>query len=259
MVTLMIGTDKIIPTSFGSDSPRLLCMMMPIEHLKISDVLLANNDEVAKFVTEKRHMEHLAGRYLLQLSLAKWGVDSSLIEVRRNEFRAPSIAYLPGTWKRTPLPSISIGHSSGYAFVALVESGWTVGIDAEPEDLVISKGVFDMMAKGDELSYLYNNPNQAVRLWTSKESIQKSARLGMNLNPRNIRIPIGETKSKLSIENSIFQLENLISEGFFISISYCLGEGYDSIPEDKLLEQTQRAMSKGEDWSVGCKTTRSNA
>jgi phosphopantetheinyl transferase len=259
MVTLMIGTDKIIPTSFGSDSPRLLCMMMPIEHLKISDVLLANNDEVAKFVTEKRHMEHLAGRYLLQLSLAKWGVDSSLIEVRRNEFRAPSIAYLPGTWKRTPLPSISIGHSSGYAFVALVESGWTVGIDAEPEDLVISKGVFDMMAKGDELSYLNNNPNQAVRLWTSKESIQKSARLGMNLNPRNIRIPIGETKSKLSIENSIFQLENLISEGFFISISYCLGEGYDSIPEDKLLEQTQRAMSKGEDWSVGCKTTRSNA
>jgi phosphopantetheinyl transferase len=234
-------------------------MMMPIEHLKISDVLLANNDEVAKFVTEKRHMEHLAGRYLLQLSLAKWGVDSSLIEVRRNEFRAPSIAYLPGTWKRTPLPSISIGHSSGYAFVALVESGWTVGIDAEPENLVISKGVFDMMAKGDELSYLYNNPNQAVRLWTSKESIQKSARLGMNLNPRNIRIPIGETKSKLSIENSIFQLENLISEGFFISISYCLGEGYDSIPEDKLLEQTQRAMSKGEDWSVGCKTTRSNA
>ena len=259
MVTLMVGTDKIIPTSFGSDSPRLLCMMMPIEHLKISDVLLANNDEVAKFVTEKRHMEHLAGRYLLQLSLAKWGVDSSLIEVRRNEFRAPSIAYLPGTWKRTPLPSISIGHSSGYAFVALVESGWTVGIDAEPEDLVISKGVFDMMAKGDELSYLNNNPNQAVRLWTSKESIQKSARLGMNLNPRNIRIPIGETKSKLSIENSIFQLENLISEGFFISISYCLGEGYDSIPEDKLLEQTQRAMSKGEDWSVGCKTTRSNA
>jgi phosphopantetheinyl transferase len=259
MVTLMVGTGKIIPTSFGNDSPRLLCMMMPIEHLKLSDVLLANNDEVAKFVTEKRHMEHLAGRYLLQLSLAKWGVDSSLIEVRRNEFRAPSIAYLPGTWKRTPLPSISIGHSSGYAFVALVESGWTVGIDAEPENLVISKGVFDMMAKGDELSYLYNNPNQAVRLWTSKESIQKSARLGMNLNPRNIRIPIGETKSKLSIENSIFQLENLISEGFFISISYCLGEGYDSIPEDKLLEQTQRAMSKGEDWSVGCKTTRSNA
>ena len=259
MVTLMVSTGKIIPTSFGNDSPRLLCMMMPIEHLKLSDVLLANNDEVAKFVTEKRHMEHLAGRYLLQLSLAKWGVDSSLIEVRRNEFRAPSIAYLPGTWKRTPLPSISIGHSSGYAFVALVESGWTVGIDAEPENLVISKGVFDMMAKGDELSYLYNNPNQAVRLWTSKESIQKSARLGMNLNPRNIRIPIGETKSKLSIENTIFQLENLISEGFFISISYCLGEGYDSIPEDKLLEQTQRAMSKGEDWSVGCKTTRSNA
>ena len=259
MVTLMVATDIIIPVTFGSDSPRLLCMMMPIEHLELSDVLLANHDEVAKFITEKRHMEHLAGRYLLQLALAKWGVDSSFIEVRRNEFRAPSIAYLPGTWKRTPLPSISIGHSSGYAFVALVESGWTVGIDAEPEGLVISKEVFDMMAKGEELTYLNNNPNQAVRLWTSKESIQKSARLGMNLNPRNIRIPVGEIKSNLSIGNSIFQLENLTFKGYFISISYCLGEGYDSISEDKLLEQTQLAMSEAEDWSIGCKTTRSNA
>ena len=46
---------------------------------------------------------------------------------------------------------------------------------------------------------------------------------------------------------------------FFIGISYCLGDGYDSISEDKLLEQTQRAMSDTNDWSVGCKTTRSNA
>jgi len=259
MVTLMATTDLQIPVSFGSDSPRLVCMMMPIGHLELSDVLLANHDEVAQFVTEKRYLEHLAGRYLLQLSLSKWGVDCSLIEVRRNEFRAPSIAYLPGTWKRTPLPSISIGHSSGYAFVALVESGWTVGIDAEPEDLVISEGVFDMMAKGEELNYLYDNPNQAVRLWTSKESIQKSARLGMNLNPRNIRIPVEEMKSKISIENSIFQLENLLFKGFFISVSYGLGEGYDSIPEDKLLEQTRQAMSDTDDWSIGCKTTRSNA
>ena len=259
MVTLMATTDSIIPISVGEDSPKLVCMMMPIGHLELSEVVLANHDEVAKFVTEKRYMEHLAGRYLLQLALTNWGIDCSYIEVRRNKFRAPSIAYLPGTWKRTPLPSISIGHSSGYAFVALVESGWTVGIDAELEDLVISKGVFDMMAKGEELTYLNNNPNQAVRLWTSKESIQKSARLGMNLNPRNIRIPVGEMKSKLAIGNSIFQLENLLFNDFFISISYCLGDGYDSIPEDKLLEQTQRAMSDTDDWSIGCKTTRSNA
>ena len=81
----------------------------------------------------------------------------------------------------------------------------------------------------------------------------------MNLNPRDIRIPVGEKKSKLSIGNSIFQLENLLFNGFFISISYCLGDGYDSIPEDKLLEQTRQAMSDTDDWSIGCKTTRSNA
>jgi hypothetical protein len=27
-------------------------------------------------------------------------------------------------WKNTPLPSISVGHSDGWAYVAAVEHGW---------------------------------------------------------------------------------------------------------------------------------------
>ena len=151
---------------------------------------MANADEVAKFATKKRLDEHLSGRLLLERALKSWGINTSLLEVRRNQFRAPSIAYLPGSWIRQALPSISIGHSNGWVFVALIEPGWTIGIDAEPHDLAISAGVFDMMAKGEELLFLQSNPQHSVTLWTGKEAIQKAARMGMHLNPRNIEIPI---------------------------------------------------------------------
>ena len=255
----MVELMQEIPVQFDSNGPRLLCFMTPVTELEISQVQLANADEVAKFVTKKRKDEHLSGRLLLDLALGKWGIDTSLLEVRRNEFRAPSIAYLPGTWVRNPLPSISIGHSNDWAFVALIESGWTIGIDGEPLELEISSGVFELMAKGEELTYLQNNPNQALSYWTSKEAVQKAARLGMNLNPREIKIPIGNDETKISIENSIFQLKNLPFNGYNISVAISQGEGYDSIPEEDLLNQTLEAMKTNDDWSIGCKTTRTNA
>ena len=255
----MVELMQEIPVQFDSNGPRLLCFMAPVTELDISQVQLANADEVAKFVTKKRKDEHLSGRLLLDMALEKWGIDTSLLEVRRNEFRAPSIAYLPGTWVRNPLPSISIGHSNEWAFVALIESGWTIGIDGEPLELEISSGVFELMAKGEELTYLQNNANQALTYWTSKEAVQKAARLGMNLNPREIKIPIGNNETKIPIENLNFQLKNLSYNGYNISVAISQGEGYDSIPEDDLLDQTLEAMQANEDWSIGCKTTRKNA
>lgn len=248
-----------VPVDFGSNAPRLSCWMAPVESLDISQVQLANGDEVARFVTAKRSDEHLSSRLLLDKALTKWGIDTSLLEVRRNEYRAPSVAYLPGTWVRQSLPSISIGHSNGWAFVGLIESGWTIGIDGEPSNLVISEGVFDMMAKGEELAFLQDNPNHALNLWTSKEAIQKATRLGMNLNPRKIKIPIGKDIMNISIENSNFQLINISYNQFNISVAISRGDGYDEIPEDELLNQTLLAMNDNPEWSIGCKTTRSNA
>ena len=254
----MVELMRTIPVDFGSDSPRLLCVVAPIDNLSLSDVQLADVDEYATFVTEKRKREYLSGRLLLEQALEAWGIDASLLEVRRNEYRAPSIAYMPGTWLRNPLPSISIGHSNGMAFVALVESSWTVGIDGEPTKLEISPGVFDMMAKGEELQYLLANPNRALELWTSKEAVQKAARLGMNLNPREIKIPIGNGKSNISIGKSKFQLNILALNDFKISVAISRGDGYDAIPEDELLSRTLMAMNDNPEWSIGCKTTRSN-
>lgn len=248
-----------IPVDFGHDAPRLICWMAPIEKLEISQVQLAIGDEVSNFVTTKRRDEHLNSRLLLEKALTEWGIDATLLQVRRNAYRAPSIAYLPGTWIRKELPSISIGHSNGWVFVGLIESGWTIGIDGEPQKLSISEGVFDMMAKGEELEFLSANPNHALDLWTSKEAVQKAARLGMNLNPREIKIPIEENIRNISIGNSNFQLSILSLNDFKISVAICRGDGYDAIPEDELLSQTLMAMNDEPDWSIGCKTTRSNA
>ena len=77
-----------INVDFGLDSPKLLCVTAPVQAFELDHVQLADPDEVAKFATRKRADEHLSGRLLLEHALQQWGVDTSLLEVRRNEFRA---------------------------------------------------------------------------------------------------------------------------------------------------------------------------
>ena len=78
-------------------------------------------------------------------------------------------------------------------------------------------------------------------------------------SPREIKIPIEENIRNISIGNSNFQLSILSLNDFKISVAICRGDGYDAIPEDELLSQTLMAMNDEPDWSIGCKTTRSNA
>ena len=91
----------------------------------------------------------MSGRKLLSDVLQYLGYDVSLLEVRRNQYRAPSLAYIQGVWKREQLPAISICHSNDYAFVAVISFGQTIGIDAEPEGRTIASNVFDMMSSED--------------------------------------------------------------------------------------------------------------
>lgn len=216
--------------------------------------MLASVDEVSTFAVEKRRTEHLSGRWLLAQALERWGLDPSQLEVRRTELRAPVLAYLPGLWVNTPLPSISIGHSGGWAYVAVIETEWSVGIDAEPADRGIAENAFDMMARGDELVWLQQNPDRAIELWTSKESIQKAMQMGMHLNPRKIRIPIGVGVKIISIENSKIQLQNWECGGARISLAWHNKSVHLRTPEDDLLDATRIAMQE-QDWGIGCKTT----
>ena len=149
--------------------------------------------------TAKRLADHNSGRLLLEECLKEWDIPVDSIEVLRTDERAPYLSWLNGVWRNEPLPGISLGHSGDWAVCALIEPGYWVGIDAEPVERSIQENAFDMMAKGEELQWLRENPEMAIQIWTSKEAIQKSERLGMNLNPRDIII------ENYNLENFIFE------------------------------------------------------
>jgi 4'-phosphopantetheinyl transferase EntD len=231
-----------------------------VQDFALEDLIFIDVDEVSSFATDKRRMEHLSGRWLLEYALIQWGVKSvDEIEVRRNELRAPSLAFINGVWRNEALPSISIGHGNGWAYVAIIESNWTIGIDAEPSDRGIADNALDLMASGDELQHIRHNPQMAIRFWTAKESVQKAMRMGMKLNPRKIKIPIGKQICDISIEKSILQLRNWVHQEVHISLSWMIGEGRIRSAEDDLLDATREAIESGQEWQVGCNTTRDNS
>jgi len=227
---------------------------------EVRDVPLAQPAEVATFATNKRREEHLSGRWLLGQALKRWGVDDlSVLEVVRDEHRAPSLAYIHGVWKRTPLPNISIAHSEGTVFVALVDDRLSVGFDAEPLGRTLAENAYDMMAKGEELERLRASPAHVFQAWTGKEAVQKCLGLGMHLNPRHIQIPIGMNSSEISIENSKIQLDYWQENDYHCSLATGPAKNVTPTPEDLLLEATRSAMESDPDWGVGCKTTRKGA
>ena len=242
----------------GVEQPRMLIVRTRVHARSIEEVHLANADEVATFATKKRHEEHLSGRWLLQCALEEWGFDSVDLMVSRTEQRAPYLHYIPGLWKNTPLPSLSISHASGWAYVALIEHGWRIGIDAESSARGLQPNAFDLMAKGDELQSLRQCPERAIEVWVGKEAVQKTLGMGMHLNPREIAIPIGVANTIISIEKSKIQLINWEYESARIAVAFHQGSLDITTPEDRLLEVTRSAMQDG-DWGVGCKTTRGNA
>ena len=226
----------------------------------VRDVPLAQPAEVATFATDKRREEHLSSRWLLGQALKRWGVDDlSVLEVVRDEHRAPSLAYIHGVWKRTPLPNISIAHSEGMVFVALVNERLSVGFDAEPLERTLAENAYDMMAKGEELERLRSSPSHVFQAWTGKEAVQKCLGLGMHLNPRHIQIPIGNDTMEISIENSKIQLNYWQDFGYHCSLATGPAKAVMPTPEDRLLEATRSAMEADPDWGVGCKTTREGA
>ena len=241
------------------EGPQCLVTTCPITKRDPKDLHFVDWDEIATFKTPKRLNEHLSARWLLEEALKQWGIkDYQHISVSRTDERAPYLQAIQGLWVNPMLPSISISHSETLACVALIEQGWTVGIDAEPIARPPKPSVYDMMAKGEELERLCGGELDALWAWTSKEAIQKAARQGMHLNPRNLVVPSSNSMSKISIENLNLQLENLSNEAYQITLAW----GQDTNPirsaEDDLLDATRKAMSVTEDWTVGCSTVRKN-
>ena len=242
------------------EGPRCLVATCPIVEQDPTTLHFVDWDELATFKTQKRSNEHLSARWLLEVALNEWGlVDITHLVVSRTNERAPFLEPIQGLWIQPTLPSISISHSQNLACVALIEQGWAVGIDAEPHSRPPTPSVYDMMAKGEELERLRSGELDALWAWTSKEAIQKAARQGMHLNPREIILPLEDNGNEISIGDSIFQLNNLSIDDYQITLAW--GKDAHPIrgPEDDLLDATREAMSTGENWTVGCSTIRKNA
>lgn len=233
------------------------CRIRPIDPTTLT---LIDWDEIRTFKTDKRKDEHFSARWLLEQALVEWGLnDISALMISRTEERAPYLKVIHGMWIQYALPSISITHSDGLACVALIDEGWTIGLDAEPLNRPPKPAVFDMMAKGEELARLNDGILDPLLAWTGKEAIQKALRMGMHFNPREIEIPIGGLDSRITIGNSKIQLKNYSHKTHKIMLAY--GEDIAPIrsPEEALLEATRKAMESGESWGVGCSTTRNNS
>ncbi len=242
------------------DGPRCLLATCPISEHNAADLQFINWDEINTFKTQKRSNEHLSARWLLEQSLKQWGgLDCSQLTIARTDERAPYLQAIQGLWVQPQLPSISLSHSQDLATVVLIDHGWTVGVDAEPFERPPAPAVYDMMARGKELEQLNDGTLDALWAWTSKEAVQKAARKGMHLNPRDIVLDAAKIQNEISIGNSIFQLENLSNELYQITLAW--GRDTDPIrsPEDDLLDATRDAMRNGDDWDVGCSTVRKNA
>ena len=187
---------------------------------------LCSTFEVSRFSTSKRYEEHLAGRWLVGELLEKWGIEISGLEIIRDENRAPSLSWRMEPEFNKPLPSITIGHSEGWAIAALSEPDNDVGIDAEHADREISSSAFVMMARGKELQHLNANPDSAISIWTAKEAVQKALHLGMHLNPRKVKgkwpNPIGDLAVIIPIEKNNIQLETWQYDDLRISLAFNL-------------------------------------
>ena len=227
--------EKMDPVS----GPRML-----IARRRIENCISSLADEIPR-ANSKRIADHNSGRLLLEECLNEWGIPIDSIEVLRTDERAPYLSWLDGIWRNTPLPGISIGHSGEWAVCAVIEPGFWIGIDAEPKDRGIQENAFDMMAKGEELDWLKSNPDQAIRIWTAKEAVQKAERRGMNLNPREIIL-------------EDYQVKSFIHEDQMVSVSWRNAGDDPASAEDELLQQTRIAMQSDESWGVGCNTTRNN-
>ena len=192
--------------------------------------------------SEKRIIDHSSGRWLLEQALLNWGInDISQIEVRRDDNRAPYLSWIPGCWRNEPLPNISIAHCESAALVALIESSYWVGIDAELVNRGIAENAFDMMAKNEELILLRNNPHLAIDMWTSKEAIQKAHHLGMNLNPRDI-----------IIESPGMDLHRFIDDDLQVALAWKKAGLIARSAEDDPLDATRAVIESGQDFTVGC-------
>ncbi|MBJ23669.1 MAG: hypothetical protein CMB64_03260 [Euryarchaeota archaeon] len=162
---------------------------------KIDNLHFVDLEEIRTFKTAKRTEEHASGRFLLCHMLKKYfpHLDHKFIEVYRDEHRAPYFRSKMGKYKHKRLPNFSISTSGDYVVVALCEPKYSVGVDIEKLNQNRTNSLFDFISEGDELIqikslYQKNGNHELNHVWTAKESILKSLKIGFSISPTKIKV-----------------------------------------------------------------------
>ena len=169
-------------------------------------------------------------------------------------------------YQPVPSDSIAIANADLVIFNGLGFEGWIDRLLDEVRDetyyLVASEGVSVLRRFGEvdphawqsfkniEI-YVNNITNMLIKMMPENKEELIDRRIAYLRSTRDL-------ERNIAIDNSIFQLRNLTFNRFNVSIAIGPGNGYDSIPEDELLNKTLSAMNTYPDWTVGCKTVRSN-
>ncbi|RAH14701.1 MAG: hypothetical protein CMB56_004440 [Methanobacteriota archaeon] len=230
---------KINELIIGEDNNKYHINFLRIRNKKLSEKIpfignlhFIDQEEIKKFRTPKRTEEHASGRYLLHHMLRKYypEIDCSSLEVCRNENRAPFFNWTNSRFKHIDLPNFSISSSNDYVIVALCNSEMSIGVDLEKLNQKRTDTLFDFISKGRELEqikslYGKNGNYNLNRIWTAKESILKSLRLGFSISPTKIEVLDNnyEFKSRINFEGKKLNLINMIlnlNEEYCFSIAY---------------------------------------
>ena len=162
---------------------------------RIDNLHFINLDEIRKFKTAKRAEEHASGRFLLHHMLQNYfpKLECNFIEVFRDKNRAPSFRWTNEKFKQNDLPNFSISTSEGYVIVALCKSEISVGIDIEKLNQKRTNSLFEFISEGRELeqikSLFQRDDNYELNhVWTAKESILKTLKLGFSISPTKIKV-----------------------------------------------------------------------
>jgi phosphopantetheinyl transferase len=148
---------------------------------------------------EGRRREWCAGRLAVKRAVQQWWqvtradpLAAAQVTVTQDERGAPHVL-LPGD---TEAPPVSIAHTDGYGFAAVVPPGLGVRIGVDVERLRdISPRLLERLLSPDETGSATLQPPDAepldgVTLWTLKEATVKALGLGLRLPMRCLTVQV---------------------------------------------------------------------
>ena len=187
----------------------------------LTGIPLVDPSEASTFVTQKRAVEHAAGRYTLATLLRDIGFNPLELRIIRDEYRKPNLIWREAEDRTkadgkfsSKLPEISLSHSNGVAIAAVSMDGSLIGIDAEPSDAPRPRNLLTMMASGEELEYLENHwstdervgMQESTQTWVVKEAVQKASGLGMHVSPQSFSV-LNTDQVIVTHENTEYKLD----------------------------------------------------